>query len=86
MRGLQKGPGEVASARVLLPGTPRVVELKGVRLDGLYSDIRTLAQAVGEEERGALLAQRVRYRLNLLPPPPRHRPTVAFLDWLEPPI
>ncbi|MDM7325314.1 MAG: ABC transporter substrate-binding protein [Thermus sp.] len=79
------GPGEVASARTLLPLTPQVVELKGVCLDGLYSDIRALARAVGQEDRGALLVQQVETRLGLLPPPPPRRPTVAFLEWLEPP-
>ncbi|MFN4073473.1 MAG: ABC transporter substrate-binding protein [Thermus sp.] len=78
-------PGEVAWAQAFLPRSPRVLELKGVRLQGLFADILALGEATGREEGARLLVEGLRERLASLPPPPPERPTVAFLEWLDPP-
>lgn len=78
-------PGEVAGALPLLAQRPKVVELTGVRLGDLFADLRHLAREAGVEERGRRLEEELRNQLACLPPPPKVRPRVVFLEWLDPP-
>ncbi|MFN4070450.1 MAG: ABC transporter substrate-binding protein [Thermus caldifontis] len=78
-------PQQAALATAFFPRPPRVLELRGTQLEGLFLDIWALAQALDVEERGRHLAQEIREGLSRLPPPPPRRPSVAFLEWLDPP-
>ncbi|WP_105318485.1 ABC transporter substrate-binding protein [Thermus tenuipuniceus] len=79
-------PEEVAKALRFLPQAPKVLELRGTRLQDLFRDLRALGEATGRGEAAEALAQTLRARLEDLPPPPTKRPTVAFLEWLDPPF
>lgn len=77
-------PQEVAGALRFLSQRPRVLELRGTRLGDLFADLQALGEATGREGEARALAQALRERLLALPLP-SHRPSVAFLEWLDPP-
>lgn len=79
-------PREVAGALRFLSQAPRVLELRGTRLLDLFQDLRILGKATGREGEAEALVQALEARLEALPPPPSRRPTVAFLEWLDPPF
>lgn len=79
-------PKEVAGALRFLPQAPKVLELRGTRLQDLFGDLRALGEATGKKEAAEALAQTLRARLEGLPSPPPRPPKVAFLEWLDPPF
>ncbi|HWO88321.1 MAG TPA: ABC transporter substrate-binding protein, partial [Gemmatimonadales bacterium] len=63
----------------------RVVALEPNRLGDVWTDILTVAQALGVPERGHDLVTRLRERVDRIAASvPADRPTVATIEWIEP--
>lgn len=71
-----------------LPGHPKVISLTPPNLEGIFEDVRTVADAVGAPERGKRLLANLRTRLNALIQSLHGlpRPRVFALEWLDPPF
>lgn len=71
-----------------LPGDARIVSLAMPELEDLYTDIMTIAEAVGFPERGRRLNDQLRERLERVQAAVagRPRPGVVALEWLDPPF
>lgn len=71
-----------------LTPAPRVVTLGGTSLDGIYADIRAVAEAVGAaDEADELLAglrSRVKHVHDVLKAAQAPRPRVAVIEWTDP--
>jgi iron complex transport system substrate-binding protein len=71
------------------PGAARILSLEPTTLDGILETILTIGEATGTQERAQAEVQRLRDRLErvrvALAGIP-HRPTVAALEWLDPPF
>jgi iron complex transport system substrate-binding protein len=78
-------PKEVGLALGFLSQAPKVLELRGTRLEDLFRDLEALGRALGREGEALALARALEERLAALPPPPSPRPRVVFLEWLDPP-
>lgn len=67
---------------------PRVIPLDGEDLEGVLSDIRRVADALGVSERGEEVAAELRARLSAVAERVAHvpRPAAAVLEWLDPPF
>lgn len=71
-----------------LPRPPQVIPLDGGDLEGVLSDIRRVADGLGVSERGEDLVSGLRLRLSAVAErvAGAPRPSVAFLEWLDPPF
>lgn len=71
-----------------LPRPPRVIPLDGEDLEGVLSDVRRVADGLGVGERGGEVEAELRARLAAVAErvAGAPRPTVAFLEWLDPPF
>jgi iron complex transport system substrate-binding protein len=79
---------DVCVVAAQLPGNPRVVSLAPPNLDGIFSDVLTIAEAVGVPERGRRLNERLSQRLDGVrrAVAGQPRPGVVALEWLDPPF
>jgi iron complex transport system substrate-binding protein len=64
----------------------QVVCLLPSRLGDVLDDIRRVADAAGVAERGRSLVAEMRRRLDAAAPARDPRPSVAVIEWLEPPM
>lgn len=74
---------EVASACAEAGVRPRVVSLAPTDLDAVWKTVETVADALGDEDRGKQLAHSLRARTRAQP---RTGRKVAIVEWLDPPI
>lgn len=73
----------------LVDSNPRIVTLSPNDLDDIFQDIRLVAEALGAEERGADLIDRMKTRLNALSARVqtlKTKPTIACVEWIAPPM
>jgi iron complex transport system substrate-binding protein len=71
------------------PRRPRVIRLQGTSVDGMLSDLETLATALGEAASGSVLIRRLRSRIEVVTRVTarlRETPRVALLEGLDPPL
>ncbi len=78
---------EVCDVAARLPGRARVVSLDPGTLREVVDDLVVLAEACGDERRGATLARGLRERLESVTEAVRGapRPRALTLEWLDPP-
>ena len=71
-----------------LPRPPRVIPLEGDDLEGVLSDVRRVADGLGVSERGEDLVSGLRLRLSAVAERVAGAPgpSVALLEWLDPPF
>jgi iron complex transport system substrate-binding protein len=76
---------EVAAACAKADVAPLIVSLTPRTLTDVWASIETVARALGDPMRGRELSRQLRARVA---PPPAHRPrpTVAVVEWIDPPI
>ncbi len=81
--------GSVTAFAATLPGPPQVVNLEPACLADIFEDIRRVAAAVGEPERGdavvASLRQRVEWVRTRAAQAPS-RPRCFLMEWIAPPF
>lgn len=67
---------------------PRVIPLDGQDLEGVFADVRRVAGGIGLPDRGREVEGRLRARLDAVAErvAGRDRPSVAVLEWLDPPF
>ena len=68
---------------------PRIVPLAPMPLGDVFEDIEAVAAALGVPDRGSRLAQDLRRRLEAIQTRTREleeRPTVACVEWIDPPM
>lgn len=79
---------EVRALATRLSPPPRIITLRGESLDGIYADIRAVADAIGAgDEADELLAglrDRVKHVHQTLKTAQAPRPRVALVEWTEP--
>jgi len=66
---------------------PNILSLQADRLSGIWKDIRSVADALGIEEKGRELVDRLMESMQQISSQPlaaSERPSVACLEWLEP--
>lgn len=82
------GPADLEGVLDLLDWPVQVVTLGADSLAGVLEDIRTLAGAAGVPERGERLARSLERRLTRVAQAAAcpGRPTVACIEWLDPPF
>ena len=76
---------EVCHVAAALPGRPAVVNLEFTSLAGMFDAIGTVAAAAGVSADAAVAGLRDRVRA-VAERPVLARPTVVFLEWLDPPF
>lgn len=77
------------SVRHRLAASTRVVSLEPRRLEDVWDDVERVGAVLGEAERGALLASSLRSRVDAIATHAARlpeRPTVACIEWLDPPM
>jgi len=77
----------VAATRQLVHRPATIVSLKPVRLADIFADIQRVAEAVGCDENGTTLVNRLRDRLDAIRTRAgrvRSRPRVACIEWMDP--
>lgn len=80
---------EVRAAARALPGKPRVIELKPMRLGEVFECLRIVADAAGVPECGKATVARLEARAAAVARRSAlitHRPRVVFLEWIAPPF
>jgi len=79
---------QVQALAARMPGQPKVVSLTPPNLEGIFEDVRSVAQVLGVPERGERLIANLRARLNAIQHSVegRPRPRVFALEWLDPPF
>jgi iron complex transport system substrate-binding protein len=79
--------GEVLDAIQELPKTPQVLNLEPMSLDDVLGDIKTVGEATGQQAEArqfvSALEQRIE-RVRTAVERAETRPTVAFLEWIDP--
>lgn len=71
----------------MIGSTPAIVSLEPMALADIWTDIRTVAESLGDGSSGERLIQSLQERLNQLTsiiPVSDSRPTVVCIEWLEP--
>jgi iron complex transport system substrate-binding protein len=74
----------------MVSSQPRIVALEPNSLEGIFRDLRAVADALGVPERGDALEAQLRERIATLAERAqatlgsRPRPTVAVIEWIEP--
>ena len=79
--------GEVEQACRSIRSQPEIVALNPGTLEDVWSDIRTVARAIGVEDEGRRLAARLSGRLEEISRRARtlgDRPKVACIEWIDP--
>ncbi len=76
---------EVQSSCAVAGIAPRIVSVSPRTLDDVVESFRTIAAAIGVPEAGDRLAREFTRRLGSVRPG-EHSPTIAVLEWLDPPI
>ncbi|MEP6618843.1 MAG: ABC transporter substrate-binding protein [bacterium] len=80
--------GDVQSIASVLDPSPRVVALVGTTLDGVWTDIRTIGDAIGRGAAADILLADLDNRLKevhrVLKAARAPRPRVAVVEWLDP--
>ncbi len=76
---------EVCRVAAALPGRPGVVNLEPTSLSGLFDAIESVAAAAGVDATDAVAGLQARLR-TASESNPEPRPTVVFLEWLDPPF
>jgi iron complex transport system substrate-binding protein len=88
--GLKRHKGSPAAGPTPAPlSAPKLVSLEPTRLAAVWADIERVAAALGVPERGASLVQSLRRRMWAIASRAtslRPKPTVAILEWLDPPM
>jgi iron complex transport system substrate-binding protein len=74
---------EVTAACARAGVRPRIVSLAPTNLSQVWSTIETVGETLGDSDRGKELARSLRARTRRRP---RAGPTVAVVEWLDPPI
>ena len=75
---------EVARVAASLPGRPAVLTLEPTSLAGVFDAIGAVAAAAGVDGRGVV--DGLRHRVVAIETGDGPRPTVVFLEWLDPPF
>ena len=76
-----------AAVCALVGSRPRIVSLEPMALDHIWSDIRAVASALGDPQRGDDLVSRLVERLAVVREAVRPlpaRPSVACIEWIDP--
>ena len=76
-----------AALQAWVGGTPRVLSLDPKRLDDVWADIRQVATALGEPERGEQLTRSLAERIRGIAEragPAADGPQVACIEWIDP--
>ena len=71
----------------LVTSQPAIVSLEPMSLSDVWKDIRRVASALGDPERGDHLVTRLTARLQAIrawSKPARNRPTIACIEWIDP--
>jgi iron complex transport system substrate-binding protein len=80
--------GDVRALAARLQPRPEVVTLGATTLDGIFDDIRRVAAALGDAERGDALVEQARARMRavheVLESARAPRPRVAVIEWTDP--
>ena len=80
--------GDVRALATQLSPRPEVVTLGATTVDGIFDDIRRVAEALGVSERGAELVEHSRSRMRAvherLEAARAPRPRVAVIEWTDP--
>jgi iron complex transport system substrate-binding protein len=80
---------DVRALAARLAPPPRVVTLGGTTLDGIWADVRAVADALGDTARGEALVADAQARLRrvheTLKAARAPRPRVAVVEWTDPP-
>ncbi len=82
-------PGELGSALANLSRAPRVISLHSHRLEGVWQDILTVAEATDRSAAGEALVKEIEGRLAAVDQAVgavTERPRVLCLEWLDPPF
>ena len=80
---------EVTAAADALPGCPAVVNLEPTCLDDVFACVGRVARVAGVEARGHEVVAGLRARVDAVAARGRtlaERPTVAVLEWIDPPF
>ena len=83
------GPGQVAQVMPALRSSPEVLSLEPRTLEETFAEILRVGKAVGCYSRAEQVVAALRRRVDAVQarrPPRSHRPRVAFLEWIDPPI
>ena len=83
LRDVEEAVCEVVRSR------PQIVPLAPMSLGDVFEDIEAVAEALGVPDRGARLVQDLRGRLEAIQARTREleeRPTVACVEWIDPPM
>jgi iron complex transport system substrate-binding protein len=81
LRDVEQAVSELVSSR------PAIVSLEPMRLGDIWTDIRAVATALGDSDRGEDLVTRLTARLDTLRESTRTRPTrpsIACIEWIDP--
>ncbi|MDZ7802085.1 MAG: ABC transporter substrate-binding protein [Trueperaceae bacterium] len=81
--------GSVTALACELPGRPRVLNLEPTRLDEVFANVRTVAQALERGARGEALVRDLQARVARVREATQdvaRRPTCVVLEWLDPPF
>lgn len=80
--------GDVCAIAEVVTPAPRVVQLSGTTLDGVWEDITAVGVALGRDEAAAALLETMASRLRAvhetLKAARAPRPRVAVIEWLDP--
>jgi iron complex transport system substrate-binding protein len=79
------GESQLAAVISHIPDPPRVVTLHAHDLDGVWSDIARVGEALGLAGEAEELVAGLRYRLRHVATPHAPRPTVLVVEWVDPP-
>ncbi|MCB0404143.1 MAG: ABC transporter substrate-binding protein [Bdellovibrionales bacterium] len=74
------------AAKALFDHPVQVCALRPDNLEGIWKDVRKIAEATGTVERGEKIIQAIHHRIHPLRGCFDKRPRVACLEWLAPPI
>jgi iron complex transport system substrate-binding protein len=85
---VRRSPGPPAAGT---GAAPRIVSLSGTTLEGVFADILTVGTATGREARAREVVARLRARADSVACRAgqlarHHRPRVAVIEWLDPPM
>jgi iron complex transport system substrate-binding protein len=79
------GTGEVRELAAVMNPAPEILHLRGQTLEGVFDDIRHVAQALTLDDEAEELIAGMRYRLAHLPgTAPIPAPRVVSVEWLDP--
>ena len=81
---------EVDRVACELPGKPAVLNLEPMSLGDVFATIRAVGEATGRQAMAEKVCGRMQLRMErvqrIIAARARHRPRVAFLEWIDPPF